>query len=216
MKCFDTPSCTSLNMASAEDEDGTFWCELLFDNIFNKSQNFKQNSTSRHVKKWTPCINAPCQNGGSCMPNYNDESYTCFCRAGFGGDDCQIGCHANWTLFNNHCYKYFQDHLRGYSEAKAQCKTFGAFLVTVHSKEENDYLWSLFSPSGHAVWAGGNDEQVEGSWVWEDGVAWGSFVFWNRGEPNGGSRENCISMRHQDGKWNDLHCTTLSYYICKN
>ena len=127
-----------------------------------------------------------------------------------------LGCHANWTLFNNHCYKYFQDHLRGYSEAKAQCKTFGAFLVTVHSKEENDYLWSLFSPSGHAVWAGGNDEQVEGSWVWEDGVAWGSFVFWNRGEPNGGSRENCISMRHQDGKWNDLHCTTLSYYICKN
>lgn len=253
MKCFNTPSCTSLNMASAEDEDNTLWCELLFDEIFNNSQNLKQNSTSRHVTKWSPCINAPCQNGGSCVPNYNDDSYRCLCRIGFDGDNCQIDtddcspdscynggtcvdginaytcvcangfhsgnncrCRVNWTLFNNHCYKYFQDQLRGYSEAKAQCETFGASLATIHSKEENDYLWSLFSQSGHNVWVGGNDETVDGSWVWEDGMAWGGFTLWDSVEPNGGSSENCLEIQRKNGKWNDIPCTQLRYYICKN
>ena len=103
----------------------------------------------------------------------------------------------NWTLFNNHCYKYFQDQLRGYSEAKAQCETFGASLATIHSKEENDYLWSLFSQSGHNVWVGGNDEAVDGSWVWEDGMAWGGFTLWDSVEPNGGSSENCLEIQRK-------------------
>lgn len=60
MKCFNTPSCTSLNMASAEDEDNTLWCELLFDDIFNNSQNLKQNSTSRHVTKWVSWFSVLC------------------------------------------------------------------------------------------------------------------------------------------------------------
>ena len=122
----------------------------------------------------------------------------------------------NWTLFNNHCYKYFQDQLRGYSEAKAQCETFGASLATIHSKEENDYLWSLFSQSGHNVWVGGNDEAVDGSWVWEDGMAWGGFTLWDSVEPNGGSSENCLEIQRKNGKWNDISCTLLRYYICKN
>ena len=103
----------------------------------------------------------------------------------------------NWTLFNNHCYKYFQDQLRGYSEAKAQCETFEASLATIHSKEENDYLWSLFSQSGHNVWVGGNDEAVDGSWVWEDGMAWGGFTLWDSVEPNGGSSENCLEIQRK-------------------
>lgn len=60
MKCFNTPFCTSLNMASAEDEDNTLWCELLFDDISNNSQNLKQNSTSRHVTKWVSWFSVLC------------------------------------------------------------------------------------------------------------------------------------------------------------
>ncbi|RMX40376.1 hypothetical protein pdam_00017503 [Pocillopora damicornis] len=168
------------------------------------------------VQSRSPCINAPCQNGGSFVPNYNDDSYRCLCRIGFDGDHCQISCRVNWTLFNSHCYKYFQDQLRGYSEAKAQCETFGASLATIHSKEESDYLWSLFSQSGHNVWVGGNDEAVDGSWVWEDGMAWGGFTLWDSVEPNGGSSENCLEIQSKNGKWNDTPCTQLRYYICKN
>ena len=52
VKCFKTSSCISVNMASAESEDGSFWCELLFEDMFNNSQNFKQNSSSHHITKW--------------------------------------------------------------------------------------------------------------------------------------------------------------------
>lgn len=51
MECLTTP-CISLNMASSKDEIGMFWCELLLDDIFNNTQNFKENTTSRHFSKW--------------------------------------------------------------------------------------------------------------------------------------------------------------------
>nr|XP_058967734.1 neurogenic locus notch homolog protein 1-like [Pocillopora verrucosa] len=212
MKCFNTPSCTSLNMASAEDEDNTLWCELLFDDIFNNSQNLKQNSTSRHVTKWSPCINAPCQNGGSCVPNYNDDSYRCLCRIGFDGDNCQIDtddCSPDSCYNGGTCV----DGINAYT-----CVCANGFHSGNNCRNEHryDYLWSLFSQSGHNVWVGGNDEAVDGSWVWEDGMAWGGFTLWDSVEPNGGSSENCLEIQRKNGKWNDISCTLLRYYICKN
>ena len=52
MECLMTPSCISLNMASSKDQRGTFWCELLLDDMFNNTQNFKENATSGHFSKW--------------------------------------------------------------------------------------------------------------------------------------------------------------------
>jgi len=52
MECLSTPSCISLNIATSTDQRGTFWCELLLDDMFNNTQNFKENATSRHFSKW--------------------------------------------------------------------------------------------------------------------------------------------------------------------
>ena len=52
MQCLTTPSCISLNMGSSKDQRETFWCELLLDDMFNNTQNFKENATSRHFSKW--------------------------------------------------------------------------------------------------------------------------------------------------------------------
>lgn len=52
MQCLTTPSCISLNIGSSKDQRETFWCELLLDDMFNNTQNFKENATSRHFSKW--------------------------------------------------------------------------------------------------------------------------------------------------------------------
>jgi len=52
MECFTTPSCISVNMATSKDQTRKFWCELMLDDMFNNTQNFKENATSRHFSKW--------------------------------------------------------------------------------------------------------------------------------------------------------------------
>lgn len=60
MECLTTPSCISLNMASSKDQSETFWCELLLDDMFNNSQKFKANITSRHFSKWVSLLQGDC------------------------------------------------------------------------------------------------------------------------------------------------------------
>lgn len=52
MECLKTSSCISLNTASFKDQESTFWCELLLSDMFNNSQNFKENATSHNFSKW--------------------------------------------------------------------------------------------------------------------------------------------------------------------
>lgn len=52
MKCLGTSACISLNMASSPDDGETFWCELMLADMFNNSQNFKENATSHHFSQW--------------------------------------------------------------------------------------------------------------------------------------------------------------------
>ena len=54
--CLTSSACLSLNMASASDDGGMFWCELLFADIFNSSHNFRENTTSNHFCKWVSTI----------------------------------------------------------------------------------------------------------------------------------------------------------------
>jgi len=43
-------------LASESDDEGMFWCELLFADIFNSSHHFKENTTSNHFSKWVSTI----------------------------------------------------------------------------------------------------------------------------------------------------------------
>lgn len=56
------------------------------------------------------CSSNPCLNGGICSPTYDDqdESYSCQCKEGFGGKNCQdvleicsIRCMNNGTCVTN-------------------------------------------------------------------------------------------------------------------
>ena len=67
---------------------------------------------------------------------------------------------------------------------------------------------------GGKVWIGYDDRAEVNHWTWSDGSNQYPYTNWNKGEPNGGSRENCAYMRN-DGFWNDFTCTTKMRFVCK-
>ena len=56
-RMLETSSCVSLNTASSRDQENRFWCELLLSDMFNNSENFRDNATSHHFSKWVSLYN---------------------------------------------------------------------------------------------------------------------------------------------------------------
>ena len=57
VECLETSGCISLNTASSRDQENRFWCELLLSDMFNNSENFRDNATSHHFSKWVSLYN---------------------------------------------------------------------------------------------------------------------------------------------------------------
>lgn len=106
------------------------------------------------------------------------------------------------------------------SAASGCAKTFNGFcgyFATSTSEDENNFITTKVGTS--AAWLGATDINQVDKWVWYDPKAPehltqlsngsqslnGSFVNWNRGEPNGGTNENAMQLlAGGTGKWNDL------------
>ncbi|KAJ8022986.1 Alpha-N-acetylgalactosamine-specific lectin [Holothuria leucospilota] len=158
---------------------------------------------------------------------------SCFAHLSSGSmDSCSSGCPPFWTLFNKYCYRFFGQRV-SWQEANYNCQTYGsgnsfANLVSIHSKEENEFVSNMFksytdntdpTESGHEIWIGLTDQDEEGTFVWTDGTS-ADFTAWQSGEPNGGSREQAVIMLHPNSvyykMWRDVHMETRQVrYICK-
>ncbi|HSH66440.1 MAG TPA: lectin-like protein, partial [Bacteroidia bacterium] len=118
------------------------------------------------------------------------------------------------TLLKNidtSCSLYFVNpqYLSG-SDAQAYAQTFGANLVSIQSKAENDAIVAALVAQGFGgkvIWIGLGDEKVEGTFEWYDGAPL-LYTNWALNEPNNGDPdgENCVQIYPADGKWNDLAC----------
>jgi len=130
--------------------------------------------------------------------------------------------------------------LRSWVDAKAAVESGAGdavgstYLATITSALENTA--AMAAAAGREAWLGGSDAGVEGTWRWvtgpegmEDGGqgrvfhngstqglsgyvgANGSFVNWNRGEPNNSGDEDALQLgAGAQGQWNDLSTTSAS------
>lgn len=68
-----------------------------------------------------PCREHRCLNGGKCKPSDGGESYTCRCKAGFGGQFCQLGEYSSDSSYISTCRgTVFKDI---YVDPKTNCRT---------------------------------------------------------------------------------------------
>uniref|UniRef100_A0A8C3H5M4 C-type lectin domain containing 11A n=1 Tax=Chrysemys picta bellii TaxID=8478 RepID=A0A8C3H5M4_CHRPI len=110
----------------------------------------------------------------------------------------------------------------GYDGAQELCRLRGGNLAMPADTAElaalRRYLHEAFQPHNWPAWVGIHDRRAEGLWLYENGQRV-SFFDWYQdhlvSQPNGGARENCVSLSSDDGKWWDNDCARRMYYVCE-
>ncbi|TRY84221.1 hypothetical protein DNTS_026642 [Danionella cerebrum] len=130
------------------------------------------------------------------------------------------GCDRGWggqPTFRN-CYRLFaveQAGKKSWSEARQDCLSRGADLLSIHTPEEEVFL-SEFS-RGRNSWIGLSLNPMEGGYHWSDGSPVG-HTNWAHGEPNNhDGRENCVELVspvNGSSSWNDQSCSARLDWIC--
>lgn len=99
--------------------------------------------------------------------------------------------------------------LLNWTDAEEICIIMGGYLAEVGSREEDQFLFSLFSQigaTGYGPWIGGT--LVGEKWMWKNSGTQIAYTNWNPNEPNGGEiGENCLHYYLHTGMgWNDAAC----------
>jgi cysteine-rich repeat protein len=139
-----------------------------------------------------------------------------------GGDgcdsDCQVEC-GGMSMFHPasyHCYSLVAN--LDWFDARAKCAAGGPGwdLAALSTQAEHEWLvMALASWPDGAIWLGGNDLQVEGTFEWTNGEAWG-FTAWAQGQPNGGG--DCVHLVVDPANnpgWHDKDCPATQYALCE-
>jgi hypothetical protein len=126
-------------------------------------------------------------------------------------------------IFNPNSGSYFQliyapEGINWYeARGAAEVRPFQGMtghLATYASAEEEEFVieaFPLIEPN--YVWLGASDEASERDWQWITGEPW-NYVNWGRGEPNGGTDENCLDYGDGATDWNDEWCARrIGFYL---
>eukprot|EP00976_Prorocentrum_cordatum_P107249 1194608-Prorocentrum_minimum.AAC.6 len=130
-------------------------------------------------------------------------------------DDCP----ANWRLSQSggaHACYFFVPEAKTWDEASAFCAQSWAYLASVQSAEENDFIASMRSSESAnlGLWLGGTDVQVEGTWTWSDGEPWNYEEWKENWELDDADSADCLKQ-HKLGYWNDAFCNEPRPFVCK-
>ncbi|XP_022108306.1 macrophage mannose receptor 1-like [Acanthaster planci] len=106
-----------------------------------------------------------------------------------------------------------------YAEAKQLCETQGAILATVHSPDQNDWLYRNIRVTlgKRKIWLGMH-RSIDGPLQWDNGDAV-NYVFWANGEPsNGQEGTDCVTFFAGNdgvGPWSDSSCFERNAFVCQ-
>ncbi|CAN8173875.1 unnamed protein product, partial [Coccothraustes coccothraustes] len=121
-----------------------------------------------------------------------------------------LPCPQGWVFFRRSCY-FFSAFAARWEDSRTFCWALGARLLEVDDDEEKPVQAQLQRPA----WLGIRDSDHEGAWTRGDGTALSAQEsFWHRGEPNGGSLENCAAVG-LDGLWADYPCGERLAWVCE-
>ncbi|XP_036439671.1 CD209 antigen-like protein 2 [Colossoma macropomum] len=104
---------------------------------------------------------------------------------------------------------------KSWSESRQDCRGRGADLVTINSREEQNFIEIL--RRGQRAWIGLTDRDTERVWKWVDGSAL-TTRFWRSGEPNGAAYEDCVVTGDKSdpvNNWADYPCKQRFVWICE-
>lgn len=122
-------------------------------------------------------------------------------------------CEINWKFYGNSCYRV-EYSLSTWTEARDNCTSQNAFLVTIDDSQENDFIGTLPADSIN-LWIGLNDRNKENNFVWQSNST-SNYRPWMPGQPdNRFGRENCVHFNRSNKRWNDAECNITDPYVCE-
>lgn len=131
--------------------------------------------------------------------------------------DAYLGAPKNGVLnpLSGHYYKFVPAQDITWEQASAAALSHGAYLATITSETENEFIVENVLGQSH-VWIGGSDAGQEDVWRWMAGPEAGqalSYFIWDGGEPNNvdhsedGRGEDYLQLlahgADDRGEWND-------------
>lgn len=131
-------------------------------------------------------------------------------------EGCQKGLRLGYKCYL--AYERREDH----AGASRRCLEWGGRMAMPRDRRETEalshYVRGVFQPGDRPVWLGLSDRASEGHFLFEDGTPV-SYFQWRRhflsSQPDGGRRENCVSMSSGDGDWWDTYCQRSISYVCE-
>ncbi|XP_069483805.1 lectin-like isoform X2 [Ambystoma mexicanum] len=107
-------------------------------------------------------------------------------------------------------------------DAEAKCLTHESHLASIHSSEENEFVFNLMGRplnhnAGKAYWIGGHDTFQEGTHMWTDGTKM-TFLQFGFGQPDNPGNEHYIGSWYIENgtiTWNDYPRHITFPFICK-
>lgn len=107
-----------------------------------------------------------------------------------------------------------------WEQAKTVCEGMGGHLVTITSREEDDFCLNLFLRSGTTgCWTGAYDAESNGAWKWVTGEP---FTYQNfaKGEPKGADTATGIQYYYEyksisNGVWDDYVANAKIVFMCE-
>jgi len=139
-----------------------------------------------------------------------------------------IGCTEGWSQFGESCYKLIDNdgqHYYGKKECEEDCHLAGGQLASIHSEEENDFVYSLLRPIRLGTEEQdtyiGTEIDDEYNLYWSDETPW-DYDNWNSGYPNIPNLErSCVYLGYDPKnpkKWvtgSCLYSRTVFDCMCK-
>ncbi|XP_071157457.1 macrophage mannose receptor 1-like [Mytilus edulis] len=219
----------------------SFWIGL---NDFLKKSSFRWSDNSAYdFSKWNP--NEPNNSNGKedCVQisyKYRWNDLPCFAQLQFickiskgtrlkttlkpqktvtaSASLCGSG---NWYRFNGYCYMpgplYGRDSAKTWYDAQNYCNANGGGLADIHSKAENDFVFSLVRVGfQEQTWLGLNELQQPGKYEWSAGQNVLDYINWASHEPNNAfGGERCVIIEAVNGYWKDDNCNNRFGFVCK-
>ncbi|BFZ21795.1 hypothetical protein BsWGS_24834 [Bradybaena similaris] len=127
------------------------------------------------------------------------------------------GCLPGSTSFEGSCY-IFPVLSVSWPDAVSICRLFGAHIVEINSRAENDFLVSQLKERKISVaWIGANDLLEEGIFRWGSSRENVSLSYWRAGEPNNvGPTSQCANIVAEwNYDWNDGNCHDQNRIVCE-
>jgi len=162
------------------------------------------------------CVVADISDGLNWKDIHCTELHPVLCKAAVVVIEEEPSCGEGEHLFGGATCFWLDTNPNKSIAAQHQCRARGMELTSLHSQEEQDFLWGL-NDGDHSFWTGLGDRAAEGVWKWSDGTPL-DWQNWNAGEPDGGvgSAQNCVYMSSTtDGKWSDTYCHSEHSVACR-